>query len=53
MNFLKMALIRVRFSLGFPLGAGLPAESNLITVDHVGENRFFADRVVISGGFPP
>jgi hypothetical protein len=27
--------------------------SNLITVDHVGENHFFADRVANSGDFSP
>jgi hypothetical protein len=51
-NFLKLVLSRVRFSPGFLQEQDFP-ESNLITADNKGKNRFFADRVAHLVDFSP
>jgi hypothetical protein len=47
-----MVLSHVRFSPGFLQEQDFP-ESNLITADNVGKNRFFTDRVANLVDFSP
>jgi hypothetical protein len=51
-NFLTMALSHVRFSSGFPLGAGFPREQSHHCRPR-GEKPDFADRVANLGDFFP